>query len=238
MSGDIDMDGNEITGLGDPVQNNEASNKKYVDDSIKGLSHIVLHKVGGLKADYVLKTGDTLTGNLNMNNNKIKNIAAPIDSDDATSKAWVESKIASIPSGSGSGSTDLPLAGGTMTGDINMAGNKIEGSGDLTNINDAARKKYVDDSVSGMSHLVLHKIGGTMLGNLNMNDELIKNLGTPVDDKDPVGKGWVESKIASIPSRGGSGFSGLSASGFTMTGNINMNDNRITDVATPINIVT
>ncbi len=39
MSGDIDMDGHEVVGLGDPSSDSSASNKKYVDDEIA--------KVGG-----------------------------------------------------------------------------------------------------------------------------------------------------------------------------------------------
>ncbi len=39
MSGDIDMDGNEIVGLDDPSNDSSATSKKYVDDKIA--------KVGG-----------------------------------------------------------------------------------------------------------------------------------------------------------------------------------------------
>ena len=34
MSGDIDMDGNEIVGLDDPSNDSSATSKKYVDDEI------------------------------------------------------------------------------------------------------------------------------------------------------------------------------------------------------------
>ncbi len=39
MSGDIDMDGNEVIGLDDPSNDSSAANKKYVDDEVA--------KVGG-----------------------------------------------------------------------------------------------------------------------------------------------------------------------------------------------
>ncbi len=38
MSGDIDMDGNEIVGLDDPSNDSSAASKKYVDDEIAKVS--------------------------------------------------------------------------------------------------------------------------------------------------------------------------------------------------------
>ncbi len=58
MSGDIDMDGNEIVGLDDPSTDSSATNKKYVDDKVAN--------VGGFtqaQADnrYLKKTDATTT---------------------------------------------------------------------------------------------------------------------------------------------------------------------------------
>ncbi len=58
MSGDIDMDGNEIEGLDDPSTDSSATNKKYVDDKVAN--------VGGFtqaQADnrYLKKTDATTT---------------------------------------------------------------------------------------------------------------------------------------------------------------------------------
>ncbi len=58
ISGDIDMDGNEIVGLDDPSTDSSATNKKYVDDKVAN--------VGGFtqaQADnrYLKKTDATTT---------------------------------------------------------------------------------------------------------------------------------------------------------------------------------
>ena len=58
LSGDIDMDGNEIVGLDDPSTDSSATNKKYVDDKVAN--------VGGLTqaqadATYLSKTDATTT---------------------------------------------------------------------------------------------------------------------------------------------------------------------------------
>ena len=73
-----------------------------------------------------------------------------------------------------------------MTGNINMNNNKIVGLKKPTAHNDAATKKYVDDSkVDGKVFL---KLDGTrpMSGNLNMNNNRIYNIPTPNGNNQPT----------------------------------------------------
>ena len=56
MSGTLDMGENSITNVAEPVNDGDASNKKYVDDAIAAS--------GGDK--YVAKTGDIMSGNLSI----------------------------------------------------------------------------------------------------------------------------------------------------------------------------
>lgn len=51
----------------------------------------------------------------------------------------------------------LSLSGGTMSGDIAMGSNKVTGVGAPTSDGDAANKKYVDDSISGLGTLLNFK---------------------------------------------------------------------------------
>jgi hypothetical protein len=58
----------------------------------------------------------------------------------------------------------LPLAGGSMTGAIEMSTNKITGLGDPTLTQDGATKNYVDTQSTNANYLL--KSGGTMTGNI------------------------------------------------------------------------
>lgn len=65
-------------------------------------------------------------------------------------------------------STYLPLAGGTMTGNIAMGSNKVTGLAAPTSANDAVRKAYAD--------LFLLLAGGTMSGAIAMGSNKITGL--------------------------------------------------------------
>ncbi|KKK46661.1 hypothetical protein LCGC14_3163020, partial [marine sediment metagenome] len=65
-------------------------------------------------------------------------------------------------------STYLPLAGGTMTGNIAMCSNKVTGLAAPTSANDAVRKAYAD--------LFLLLAGGTMSGAIAMGSNKITGL--------------------------------------------------------------
>ena len=120
----------------------------------------------------------------------------------------------------------LPLKGGTMTGDIDMQTNYITTSADPTQNSHLARKKYVDDRGGNF----LEKTGGNMSGNINMGNHKILTNTDPTDDKELSRKNYVDNKITTVNldlrrklnTRGG-----------TMTGNINMRNNKILTTADP-----
>ena len=81
--GEIDMNGNSITGLPNPVDRDAAANKNYVDN-------------GGA----ILKNPDgsfTAASDINFIGYRLKNLSKPKDSRDAVNKAYVDKKI-SLPS--------------------------------------------------------------------------------------------------------------------------------------------
>ena len=68
-----------------PIGNDQATNKKYVDDEIKKLPPL---------SAYVKKDGSTtMTGNLDMGNKQIKTVAKPTDDTDAVTKKYFEDKL-------------------------------------------------------------------------------------------------------------------------------------------------
>ena len=86
---------------------------------------------------YVKKAGDSMTGALNMQNNKVTNVAAPTETADAVNKGYVDTAIGGLTDGT----TALPYvkkAGDTMTGALNLPA--------PTENANAANKKYVDDA--------------------------------------------------------------------------------------------
>ena len=101
LSADVDADQNKIIDLEDPTDAQDAATKNYVDGEIgehSGLTtgvHGVTGDVVGTSDDQELTnkdlgTGTALTADLNANNNKITGLAAPVDANDAATKAYVD----------------------------------------------------------------------------------------------------------------------------------------------------
>ncbi len=213
MSGDIDMDGNEIVGLDDASNDSSATSKKYVHDEIT--------KVGGgldqATADnrYLKKTDavsryETQTDASNTYLSKTDATSTCIPIDASYTKAESDTKYSTTSSG-----------GFTMTGDIDMGDNKILKLADPITSKSATNKEYVDNNF-------LSKNGGLVLGNIAMSGQSITNLNpTPQNNNDAVTKSYVDNAIKLL--------GGLSVTGLTMQGDIDMNGNEISGLADPIN---
>ena len=80
--------------------------------------------------------------------------------------------------------TKLPLAGGTMSGNIAMGTNKVTGLGTPTSNTDAATKAYADT--------MLPLAGGTMTGAIAMGTNKITGLGTPTANTDAATKAYAD----------------------------------------------
>ncbi len=233
MTGDIDMGDNKIFKLADPITPKSATNKEYVDNNflskhgglilgniaMSGQSITNLNPVPQNFNDAVTKkyvddsislagglsiTGITMQGDINMSGHNVTGLSDPTNDDMAASKGYVDSNF-------------LDLAGGAMVGDVDMGGYEIKNmlrtpTTDLS----AVTKKWVSDEFPTKQEV----LGGfTLTGALNLSGNEIYGLpDVPTTDNSAASKKYVDSKVT-----GGSGATGgLSDSGFTMKGDINM----------------
>ena len=210
----VDKTETDITSLTSRVTTNE-SNISSINTEISNIKQ----DITTVEGDYVKKAGDTMTGNLTMGLNqivmdtghiaagnntllfegypeidvdgaKISMVADPVDVMDAANKEYVDNAVAGVkPTG-----VYLPLAGGTMTGDINMG------------VNNSVRfgaANYALYQKEGTGHLVLTGNSNTDIVEMNNigtlqfgNETTIQNIKTPKNNQDAVPKSYVDGQIS------------------------------------------
>ena len=210
----VDKTETDITSLTSRVTTNE-SNISSINTEISNIKQ----DITTVEGDYVKKAGDTMTGNLTMGLNqivmdtghiaggnntllfegypeidvdgaKISMVADPVDVMDAANKEYVDNAVAGVkPTGN-----YLPLAGGTMTGDINMG------------VNNSVRfgaANYALYQNEGTGHLVLTGNSNTDIVEMNNigtlqfgNKTTIRNLKTPTNNGDAAPKSYVDGQIS------------------------------------------
>ena len=174
-----------------------------------------------IRVNYLKKTdatGTYLSKTDATNTYLTKTDAASTYSPTGTSYTKSESDTKYALKGSGGGS-GLSASGFTMTGDIDMGDNKILKLADPITPKSATNKEYVDNNF-------LSKHDGLILGDIAMSGQSITDLNpTPLNNNDAVTKGYVDNQIKLT--------GGLSISGITMQGDINMNGNEITGLGDP-----
>ncbi len=149
----------------------------------------------------------------------------------------------------------LSASGFTMSGDINMSGNEVVGLDDPSGDSSAANKKYVDDEVA--------KVQATADNRYLQKTDALSTYETQTDASNTYlsktdatnayltktsaastyaltdasyTKSESDTKYALKATGGSTGAGGLSASGFTMTGDIDMGNNKILKLADPTQI--
>ena len=182
-----------------PDNDNQAANKKYVDDSVK---KIPLPDLSG----YLEKNGSSpMTDNLNMNNNKIINLAAGTQETDAVNKYYVDQNFLNR------------LKPDALDGDLDMRGHTVKflelssepsAAARVAELNLKADKNYVDNRdtyvintvstlVNTAFNTILRKDGSnSMTADLNLDDHKLINVKEPTNDKDGVNKKYFEDKLA------------------------------------------
>ena len=168
------MNNKKIENLPIPTVNGDAATKKYVDDS--KVDGSVFLKLDGTRS---------MTGNLNMNNNRIYNIPTPNGNNQPTPLAYTDLAYLHVD---GKNKT---------TNNLNMDNKSIIHLKTPTNDTDSATKKYVDDNTTTTDLSPYLKKNGSdlMTGSLNMNGYKIINLEDPASDNDAVNKTYMNNHL-------------------------------------------
>ena len=128
---------------------------------------------GTASSDVVIKSqldtklslsGGLMTGSLDMNSNRIYNVAQPDGDNQPATKIWSENKF-------------LDKSSGVMAGPLNMSNNKITHLANPTSDKDAVSRVFGD------GRYVL-KGGDTMTGDLALGDNYITGLKSKQTDYD------------------------------------------------------
>ena len=155
----------------------EVEDRTEADNAIK--QEIANLTNGTTAMPYVKKSGDTMTGALNMQNHKVTNVAAPTETADAANKGYVDTAI----SGLTNGTTAMPYvkkAGDTMTGNLDMDTHVIRNANGFgLSGNDAPA--VVNDS----GEAAVATLG-------NFQNYKVLNVGTPVKDTHAATKKYVD----------------------------------------------
>lgn len=158
MSGDINMDGNFITNLPVPQGSGDAVSKSYLNN--------YLPRDGSLR----------MKGSLDMSYNYIGNLSDGTNISDAANMRNVNNAVgaATLVIENNANKRFVKKAGDTLTGNLNLGGNRLVNLGGPLSAKDAATKEYAD----------LHDItkGGTITGTLDF-----LNTGKIIDLPEPVG---------------------------------------------------
>ena len=158
MEASIDMNNNTIYNVKDPVQADQATNKKYVDNQL---------------AKKLDKGTD-----IDMKNNPIVNLKFPSNQKDATSVEFVNKRITETQK------NYLKLDGTTsMSGDLNLNNNKIVNlQTDYKDSKSAVNVNFMQNEITTMRELVTQKIHESQIINSGQKRDAFRYLMEDTDE--------------------------------------------------------
>ena len=134
----IDMNGFSIDNLPLPTAVDHASTKGYTDNKVDSKAN-----KNDLNDYMKLDGSKSMTGNLNMNNNRLTNLPSPHLSTEPATKDYVTTVMNHLPS------LFLDRQGkSSMLGNLNMNNHKISNVKTPSNDDESTNKKYVDSQIS------------------------------------------------------------------------------------------
>lgn len=209
ITGTLNANLQTIQSVSNPVNPQDAATKAYVDNADAAKLNL---------------SGGTMTGDISMDSSyQIRNLITPVNASDAATKLYVDDAVSNLIGGAPAAldtlnelaaaiaddanyattvtnlvATRLPLAGGVMSGNIQMSGGStITSVPTPTAAGDATPKTYVDSVAS----LYLPLAGGTVTGNISLVNTTIDGLPTtPTGSTEATSKAYVDSILGSATS--------------------------------------
>ena len=210
VTGSIDMRGNTLYNVSDPVNPQDVATKKYAD------------KVGGGDTAIIKKQYGTYgsKGNIDMRGYTLMNVLDPADAQDVATKRYVDAANKPFVF-----DNNKYLA----VGKVSMGGKRLENVGTPLENFQATNKFYVDTLVEAATagDKALRKIQDGIFasdGEIDMNGNSITGLPNPVDMDAAANKNYVDNGGAIVKNPDGS---------FTAASDINFIGYRLKDLSKP-----
>ena len=185
LSGSLDMRGNTLYNVADPVNPQDVVTKVYVDNT-KG-SGVIGRKIG----DSV-----SIKENLDfLGKQKIKNLPEPVDEKDAVTKEYVDEKDAVTKEYVDDKTKNLFIDENDNIAfglNVDMEGNKIFSLPKPEQDHEPATKKYVDDL---QTHYIDKRGNAKFERNINVGNNRIFALKDPKKDYEATNKKYVDDSI-------------------------------------------
>ena len=174
VSGSIDMNGNTLYNVPDPVNPHDVATKDYADTTNKA---------------FVLYEGKYLAvGDLSMGGRRLNDVRMPLENHQASNKFYVDTVVGAAIAGDKALSK---IRDGIFqsNGEIDMNGNSITGLPNPIDRDAAANKNYVDNG-GAITKLPNGKFAA--VSDIDFNGFSLKNIPDPIDVKDAVNKAYVD----------------------------------------------
>ena len=176
VSGSINMNGNTLYSVSDPVNPQDVVTKEYADTTNKA---------------FVLYEGKYLAvKELSMGGRRLNNVGMPIENHQASNKFYVDTVVETATTGD---KALRKIWDGiyASTGDIDMGGNSITGLPNPIDRDAAANKNYVDN---GGAITKLPNGAFTAVSDIDLDGWSLKNVPDPIDGKDAVNKAYADDR--------------------------------------------
>ena len=159
FTGDIHMADKNITISHTPMSDHDVTNKKYVDTAVNNHVLLTTDTDSETKLDLkVSKSGDIMSGILNLGSNAIKTTHTPISGEDVINKRYFDELISrrlnsdDLQHIENKLSLKVNRTGDTLTGPVDFGNNRLTSSYIPSNDNDILNKKFLKSIYIKNSH--------------------------------------------------------------------------------------